>query len=31
MRLAPRLLRLFFRGLPPDTDVRGHKRNQDTK
>src|SRR6266545_220440 len=31
MRLAPRPLRLFFRGLPPEIGVRGHKRSHDTK
>ncbi len=31
MRLAPRPLRLFFKGLPPEIGVRGHRRNHDTK
>ncbi len=31
MRLAPRPLRLFFNGLPPEIGVRGHKRSHETK
>src|SRR6516164_5071793 len=31
MRLAPSPLRRFFRGLPPEIGVRGHRRNHETK
>src|SRR6266478_725578 len=31
MRLAPSPLRRFFRGLPPEIGVRGHRRNHETE
>ena len=31
IRLAPRPLRRFFNGLPPEIGVRGHKRSHETK
>ena len=31
MRWAPSPLRRFFRGLPPEMGVRGHRRNHETK
>src|SRR3989304_2719373 len=30
MRLAPSPLRRFFKGLPPEMGVRGHRRNHET-